>query len=168
MRAKINADGTVGAFEPQTALKPDRSHHAAFVRDKRLYVLGGITGDPTGDATDRSDAIVADIGADGILEDWSPAGKFPVPLSVSSAELYKDAVYVIGGLEDGVTFSDKVRRATFEPDGTLSPFVTLPGVLPEGRGHVHQTPVYKTFIFSVGGKDQAQKSLGTVDVGRFE
>jgi hypothetical protein len=168
VRAKVNADGTVGAFEAQTALKPDRSHHAAFVREKRLYVLGGITGDPTGDATDRADAIVADIDADGTLGEWSPAGKLPIALSVSSAQLYKDAVYVLGGLEDGVEFSDKIRRATFQPDGTLSPFATLPNKLPEGRGHVHQTPVYKTLIFSIGGKDNAQKSLGTVDIGRFE
>lgn len=167
-RARINADGTVGLFEAQTPLKPDRSHHAAFVREKRLYVLGGITGDPTGDLTDRSDAIVADIDADGKLGAWSPAGKLPVSLSVSSAQVYKDAVYVIGGLEGGDTFSDKIRRATFQPDGTLTPFATLPGNLPEGRGHVHQTPMYKSLIFSVGGKNNTQKSIGTVDVGRFE
>ena len=167
-RAKINADGTLGAFEAQTALKPDRSHHASFVRDNRLYVLGGLTGDPAGTFDDRSDAIVADIGADGALGEWAPAGKLPTTLSVTAAQLYKDAVYIAGGLEGTEGFTDKIRRATFETDGTLGAFVTLPGKLPEGRGHVHQTPMWKTFIFSVGGKDNTQKSLGTVDVGRFE
>ena len=167
-RAKINADGTLGAFEAQAALKPDRSHHASFVRENRLYVLGGLTGDPAGDFDERSDAIVADISADGTLGAWAPAGKLPAALSVTAAQLYKDAVYIAGGLEGAEGFTDKVRRATFEPDGTLGAFKTLPGKLPEGRGHVHQTPMWKTFIFSVGGKDNAQKSLGTVDVGRFE
>jgi len=166
-RAKINADGTLEAFEAQSALKPDRSHHASFVRENRLYVLGGLTGDPAGEYDDRSDAIMADIGADGVLGAWAPAGKLPTTLSVTAAQLYKDAVYIAGGL-DGTEFTDKIRRATFEPDGTVSAFATLPGKLPEGRGHVHQTPIYKTFIFSVGGKDNAQKSLGTVDIGRFE
>lgn len=167
VRAKVNADGTLGAFEPQTPLKPDRSHHASFVREKRLYVLGGLTGNPAGDYVDHSDAIVATIDADGNLGEWSSAGKLPTALGVTSAKIYKDAVYVVGGLE-GDTFSDKIRRATFQPDGTLTAFVTLPGVLPDGRGHVHETPMYKTLIFSVGGQDNAQKSLGTVDVGRFE
>lgn len=167
-RAHINEDGTLGAFEAQTPLKPDRSHHASFVREKRLYVVGGITGDPAGDSVDRSDAIMAEIGDDGVLGPWAAAGKLPEALSVTTAQLYKDAVYILGGLEDGVVFSDKARRATFNVDGTLTKFTALPSKLPAGRGHVHQTPMWKTFIFSVGGKDNDQMSLGTVDIGRFE
>lgn len=167
-RAHINDDGTLGAFDAQTPLKPDRSHHASFIREKRLYVLGGLTGAPAGDLVDRSDAIVANIGDDGVLGPWAAAGDLPEALSVTTAQLYKDAVYILGGLEDGVVFSDKARRATFNVDGTLSKFAVLPSKLPAGRGHVHQTPMWKTFIFSVGGKDNDQKSLGTVDVGRFE
>lgn len=167
-RAHIGTDGTLGSFEPQTALKPDRSHHAAFIREKRLYVLGGLTGNPAGDAVDRSDAIVADIGDDGSLGAWAVAGKLPEALSVTTAQLYKDAVYILGGLEGGTVFTDAVRRATFDENGSLSAFATLPGKLPAGRGHVHQTPMWKAFIFSVGGKDNDMKSLGTADVGRFE
>ncbi|MBX3189824.1 MAG: hypothetical protein KF819_22555 [Labilithrix sp.] len=167
-RARIGADGSLGAFEAQTPLAPDRSHHASFIREKRLYVLGGLTGDPAGDMVDRSDAIVADIGDDGALGAWAPAGKLPTSVSVSSAQLYKDAVYVVGGLEDAAGFTDKIRRATFEADGTLSDFATVEGKLPGARGHVHQTPMYETFIYSVGGKDNANKSLGTIDVGKFE
>jgi hypothetical protein len=166
-RAHINADGTLGAFEAQTPLSPDRSHHASFIREKRLYVMGGLTGDPTGTYTDRSDVVMADIGDDGALGAWTPAGKLPTALGVSSAALYKDAVYTVGGLE-GDGFTDKIRRATFADDGTLSAFATLPNKLPAARGHVHQTPIWKTFMFSVGGKDDTQASLGTVDIGRFE
>ncbi len=167
-RARIGADGTLGKFEAQTALKPDRSHHAAFIRDKRVYVVGGLTGDPTSaDIVDHSDAIMATIGDDGVLGAWSTAGKLPTSLSVSSAQLFKDAVYLVGGLEGTATFSDKVRRATFNVDGTLSAFDTLPTTLPAPRGHVHQTPMWKTFFFSVGGKDQNETSLGTVDIGAF-
>ncbi|MBS2012006.1 MAG: hypothetical protein JST00_03910 [Deltaproteobacteria bacterium] len=167
VRAKIGADGVVGAFESQPALSPDRSHHAAFVREKRLYIVGGLTGDPTADYTDRSDVIMADIGDDGALGPWTPAGKLPATLSVSSAQLYKDAVYMVGGLE-GLGFTDKIRRATFNADGTLSEIATVPGKLPSARGHVHQTPMYKTYFFSVGGKDDGNNSLGTVDIGQFQ
>ena len=168
VRAKIGADGVVGPFENQPALKPDRSHHASFIRENRLYILGGLTGDPTGDYEDRSDAIMADIGADGALGQWAPAGKLPATLSVSSAQLYKDAIYMVGGLEGVDGFTDKIRRATFNPDGSLSDVATISAKLPSARGHVHQTPMYKGFFFSVGGKDNNNNSLGTIDVGLFQ
>lgn len=166
VRAKIGADGALGAFENQTPLNPDRSHHAAFVRDKRLYLVGGLTGDPTGEYTDHDDVMMADIGETGALGAWTPAGKLPTTLGVSSAQLYKDAVYMVGGLE-GDSFSDKIRRFTFNPDGTVTDIVTISAKLPSPRGHVHQTPMYKGFFFSVGGKDE-NSSLGTVDIGQFQ
>ncbi|MBX3211396.1 MAG: hypothetical protein KF850_05135 [Labilithrix sp.] len=167
-RARLAADGTLSAFEKQTPLSPDRSHHASFVKDGRLYLLGGLTGDPTATFEDRKDVVFATIDADGALGEWSAAGSLPRSISVSSAQLYKDAVYVFGGLEDGVRFSNKIRRATFEGDGVLGPFSTLKSTLPDPRGHVHQTPTWKDFIYSVGGKDMTDRSLDAIDVGRFE
>jgi hypothetical protein len=167
-RARIGPDGSLSAFEPTTALSPDRSHHASFVRDGKIYLVGGLTGDPTGEMTDRDDVVFAAIGDDGALGEWTPAGALPKALSVSAAQLYEDAVYVPGGLVGGAKFTDEIRRATFLPDGTLSEFETLEAKLPSPRGHVHQIPIYKTFFFSVGGKDNREKSLGLVDVGRFQ
>jgi Kelch motif len=167
-RARIGADGTVGAFENQTPLSPDRSHHASFERGGRLYVVGGLTGDPTATFTDRKDVVFATIGEDGTLGEWTAAGALPKSLSVSSAQVYEDALYTFGGYEDAARFSDKIRRATFAEDGTLSPFATLDTKLPDPRGHVHQTPMWKHFIYSVGGKDMSEQSLDAIDIGRFE
>ena len=37
------------------------------------------------------------------------------------------------------------------------------------RGHVHQTPTYKNFIYSIGGRgNDGLKSIGTIDVGTFD
>jgi len=167
-RTRIGEDGSLAPFEKQTALDPDRSHHASFVRGKRLYIVGGITGDPTATATDRKDAVYADIADDGTLGKWTPAGQLPKSLSVSSATLYKDAVYIFGGLENGATFTNRIRRATFEADGTLSAFATMPALLPDPRGHVHQTPMHGRFLYSVGGKNEEDKSLDAVDIATFE
>lgn len=167
-RTKIGADGSLSPFENLTPLVPDRSHHAVFVRGQTLYVLGGIRGNPVGNQADnRKDVVAADIAPDGTLGDWYGAGTLPTSISVSSALLYKDAVYVMGGLEEG-GFTSKIRRATFADDGTLSDFTTLKTQLPDARGHVHQTPAWGSFVFSVGGKNDLDESLGTVDVGRFE
>lgn len=167
-RTEISADGTASAFESLTPLVPDRSHHAVFVRGRSLYVLGGITGDPVGaNAKNRKDVVVAEIGDDGKLSPWFAAGALPTAISVSSAQLHRDAVYVVGGLEEG-GFTNKIRRATFLEDGTLGDFATLDATLPDARGHVHQTPMYGSFIYSVGGKNDDNESLGTIDIGRFE
>lgn len=167
-RTTIGADGSASAFESLTPLVPDRSHHAAFVRGKNLYVLGGITGDPVGSkAKDRKDVVVAEIGTDGKLGPWLAAGALPTAISVSAAQLRDEFVYVTGGLEEG-GFTNKVRRASFNEDGTLTDFTTLKATLPDARGHVHQTPMYGSFIYSVGGKNDDNESLGTIDVGRFE
>lgn len=167
-RTTIGADGSASAFESLTPLVPDRSHHAAFVRGKNLYVLGGITGDPVGSkAKDRKDVVVAEIGTDGKLGPWLAAGALPTAISVSAAQLRDEFVYVTGGLEEG-GFTNKVRRASFNEDGTLTDFTTLKATLPDARGHVHQTPMYGSFIYSVGGKNDDNESLGTIDIGRFE
>lgn len=164
-RAKIGPDGSVGAFENQTPLSPDRSHHASFVRGKRIYIAGGLTGDPTGQYTDHDDVMSAAIGDDGTLGAWEPAGKLPKTLGVTAATLYQDAVYIFGGLE-GFQFVDTIRRATWNDDGTLSEWATLKAKLPGPRGHVHQLPVYKNHVYSVGGNDGT--SLGNVDIATFE
>jgi hypothetical protein len=167
-RTRIGADGSASPFEALTPLLPDRSHHALFVRGKQLYVLGGITGDPVGsNAKNRKDVVVAEIGDDGKLGEWFAAGALPTSISVSAAQLYQDAVYITGGLEEA-GFTNKIRRATFLEDGTLSEFTTLEATLPDARGHVHQTPMHGSFIYSVGGKNDDNESLGTIDIGKFE
>jgi hypothetical protein len=166
--ATLAPDGSLSDFVPDTPLVPDRSHHASFVRGRRIYLVGGLRGDPTRKPEDRSDIVVADIDDTGALGAWQPAGALPAAISVSSALLHRDAVYVFGGLEGGARFTDKIRRATFEGDGSVSPFVTLEARLPEPRGHVHQTPTWGDRIYSVGGKSNEGRSVGEVDVGRFE
>ncbi len=168
-RAKIAADGTLGAFENQTPLDPDRSHHAAFIRKSRIYLVGGYTGDAIdNNQIGHDDCVFAEIDAGGKVGVWKPAGKLPVALGVSSAQLYEDAVYTLGGIEgDSVIFTNAIRRATFHDDGTLSEFDTLKTTLPDDRGHVHDTPMWKSFMFSVAGQNDSGDSIGTVDVLSF-
>lgn len=166
-RTTIGADGVASPFENMTPLLPERSHHATFVRGNNLYVFGGIHGSNRTNPADRKDVVEAEIGPDGKLGPWLAAGSLPEAISVSSAQIHEDGVYVVGGLEEG-GFTNKIRRATFKEDGTLTEFTTLKATLPGARGHVHQTPVYGSFIYSVGGKNDDNESLGTIDVGRFE
>lgn len=167
-RVRVTRSGTASGFEAQTPLSPDRSHHASFVRGDRLYVVGGLTGNPVANAaTAHKDILSAAIDASGALGAWEPAGSLPKDLSVSATLVHDDAVHVVGGLE-GEWFTTAVRRATFEEDGTLTTFTTLPSKLSEARGHVHQLPTWKSFFYSVGGKNDLEESIGVVEIGRFD
>jgi hypothetical protein len=53
------------------------------------------------------------------------------------------------------------------PDGTVSDATVIEPTLPAVRGHVHQTPMWKNRIYS-GGHDDADRSIGHVDIGTFE
>lgn len=169
-RAKMGADGSLGAFVEHAPLSPDRSHHASFLRDGRVYLLGGLTGDPTKTAEDRRDVVSAKLLPDGSIGPFEPAGTLAAPLSITAAVLRDDVVWVLGGYEGSgaVDYTDRVQRGTFKADGTIATFEIAETRLPEGRGHVHQTPVWKNHLYSVGGKASNQEPMGTIDIGTFE
>jgi hypothetical protein len=171
VRAKIEADGTLSEFIPTTKLSPARSHQAAFVYSGFIYLAGGLSENPMTNPPSRTDIVRAEIQADGSLGEWLPAGTLPVPLSVSAGELRGCSVYFFGGLSDSESrapFTDTILRGTLAEDGSVVDIVAESSKLSVKRGHVHQTPSYGNFIFSVGGRgNDAFASLGTVDIGTF-
>ncbi len=168
--AKVGDDGTLGAFTALPPLTPDRSHHAAFLVKDTLYLVGGITGSPMGNPPSRTDVVRAKLLPGGAIATFEPSGTLPAGISVSAAQTYGDQVYIFGGLVDGAKggpYTNQIFRARVQADGALSPFTTLDATLSVKRAHVHQTPVYKNFIYSVGGLGNNGKSIGTIDVGTF-
>ena len=171
VRAKLEPDGKLSDFEPTTKLSPARSHQAAFVHGGFIYLAGGLSEGPQTNPPSRTDVVRAEIRPDGSLGEWLEAGTLPVPLSVSSAEVRGCSVYFFGGLSNNKSskpFTDTVLRGTLAEDGSVIDVVVERSKLSVERGHVHQTPSYGKFIYSVGGRgNDALSSLGTVDVGTF-
>jgi hypothetical protein len=172
LRARVGDDGTLSAFETQAPLDPTRSHHMTWIHRNWLYVGGGLIGSPMdGGGEDRKDILRAPLDDDGNLGAWEPAGEFPQPLSVSAAQLFDDAVYFFGGYNGANSnhkYSAEILRGIFAADGTIDGFDTLPAKLRVARAHVHQTPTWGRFIYSVGGKIDSEDSIGAVEVGTFE
>jgi hypothetical protein len=166
-RAPLGPDGMIGKFEKLADLPVDRSHHQSFSMHDRLYVFGGITGNPVGNMElDRTDMAFAPIASDGTLGDWQNAGDLAAPLAISNATVFGEAVYSLGGLEKGSVYSANIRRLTLAADGTLASDVVV-GKIMTGRGHVHNCPMNGELLYSVGGHDNFDKSLGTVDIVKF-
>ncbi len=170
-RAKIDeSDGTLSAFEALPALPHDRSHHMACVRKDVIYLVGGLSGDPAGANTPLADVVRASVAADGSIGDFEPSGKLATPLSVTNAQLFNDELYAFGGFEDvagAAPFTNTVLRGRFAEDGSLT-FELLPARLATARAHVHQAPMYKRWIYVVGGRTNEDTSLGDVEIGTFE
>lgn len=113
------------------------------------------------------DVISAQIAADGSLGPWKNAGELHHHLSISAAEVFNDRVYFVGGMDGTDRPIDTVTAASFGPDAALVDLQVLDSRLSLPRMHVHQCPVYKNWIYSIGGRDSNDSSLGTVEVGTF-
>lgn len=166
-RVHVSANGTLGEMESLDDLPADRSHGQALVHAGRLYVFGGLRGDPAGANTPLDDVISAEILADGGLGEWKPSGTLPAARSITAAELAGDDVFVVGGLEGSASFKADVWRGTFDAQKNLV-FEVTDVRLPFARGHVHQTPFFRGKLYSVGGKNAAERSFGTVDIASFQ
>ncbi|MEO6417762.1 MAG: hypothetical protein ABIP39_00045 [Polyangiaceae bacterium] len=170
-RATLGDDGTLSPFTNVTALSPARSHMAAFVFNRGIYLVGGLTESPQGNPPSRKDVLLTQILSDGSLDAWTPAGDLPISLSVSAAQLYGCSIYMFGGLTDGsqaLPYTDRILRSSIATDGTLAATTVIAPKLSIARGHVHQTPVYKNFIYSVAGRQADQTAIGTIDIGTFQ
>jgi hypothetical protein len=167
-RAPIGTDGKLGAFETRNLPSP-RSHQSMLVIDNRLYISGGLEGNPRSVSKNLPEVLSADIGADGELSAFRVAGMLPGATPVAHANFeWKGWLYVIGGVDEIGDHLAPIRRARLIGDGTLSAFEDFPPGLPVGRSHVHQTPVYDGHLYTLGGSVEVMQTTGNAFVGTFE
>jgi len=161
--ADVNADGTLGTWsEPTAAQLPHaRSHHGSVVHDNRIYLLGGFD-----ENTDGVDSVIRSVhGEDGALSGWETVGVLVDPPWTPAVVTLNNRIYVMGGGLDDENLN-RVRIAPIGEDGLVGEFVDA-DAMPEHRSHVHQTPVYRGRVYSVGGRTGANfNSNGYVLVGR--
>ena len=164
--AKLGPDGAPHEWVQLTPLPTPRSHHASFVYEGALYVVAGLNGNPAGENEQLRDILRAPIKADGTLGEWTTVGRLDSAYATHAAFVRDGWLYVVGGVENNARFVATVQRAPIRENGTLGFFeVTTP--LPVGRGHVHQTPLWKDYVYSVGGSANRRLMQG-VYIGNFK
>lgn len=166
LRAKYSRTSGLGAWSETTALPGPRSHQAAFVHAGAIYLVGGIAGNPAGDAQPLGDVLRATINKDGTLGAWQVVSALDTKFATHAAVVKDGWVYVIGGVEDNARMSDRVLRAPLAKDGTIGAWEATASTLPAARAHVHQVPVLRDHLFSVGGS-RGGRALDDVVVGKF-
>ena len=166
LRGRIETDGTIQHWDSLPALPHPRSHQSMFVRDRGLYLVAGLDGNPAGQNTPLSDIIRAPIHADGTLGAWQEVSKLDHAYATHATAVQGDALWLFGGVEDNARFVDVVLRAPFTADGRIGPWKQLAVGLPAARSHVHQVPVYRGRAYSTAGSNR-RVVTPDVQVGTF-
>lgn len=97
--AKINSDGSLGAWTSQTPLPLGIYLHAVVASDTHLYVIGGWDNDNR-----LKDVYRAVFQPNGGLGNWFQISTLPVAISLHQAAIVDDNIFVTGGY---ITVGDK-------------------------------------------------------------
>ncbi len=146
--ARINPDGTLGAWHTTSALAEGRFYLATVGMNGYLYALGGATG-PRGDDNQPIASVErAKINADGSLGPWQLHNYLTTPRRGLKTVAYNDQVYAIGGY-NGI-FLKSVERATLQPDGFLGAWQAEKEESTIDR-YIHSAAIFRNHIYLLGG-----------------
>jgi len=149
--AEVQPSGELGLWRDGPDLPAPLTHHAAVVKNGRIWLFGGLT---TDNATVPT-ILRSTHSASGGLKGWEAAGTLDDPPWTHAASLYADGVFLVGGGRGGPgqeRYIDRMRFARWDADGELGSFIDVVNPLPVARSHVHQTPIQDGYLYSVGGR----------------
>lgn len=132
--AKINADGTVGAWALTTSFATSRFNLTATAHDGYIYVLGGCT-TSTGLGSVQCSGFLntvqyASLNADGTIGAWAATTSFTTARFGHSTTMYNGYMYVLGGCAGENTAGNcnntpqDVQYAKINSDGTVGAWTT--------------------------------------------
>lgn len=125
--AKVNSDGTTGAWQSTTDLPQKRKDHSAVIYNNRLYIVAG-----DNDSTTLRSVFYAKLNADGTVGTWTCSGTsssecgtaptsgqdMPSNIRSQSSVVANGYLFSLGG---SIGAAQKyVQSAKINPDGSLS------------------------------------------------
>jgi hypothetical protein len=121
--AKLNADGSTGAWTSTTSLPWASSGAEALYLNGYIYQLGGSDINYGGN---MDDTLYAKVNSDGTLGAWKSTIPMPTVRYQFSATTYNGYIYAFGGTDLGGSnhVLSSVHYAKVNPDGTVSAWQT--------------------------------------------
>jgi len=96
--ARVNADGTLGAWTATTPLPSGRHSHSSAAFNGFMYVAGGTTSFTPG-AAQLNDVYVSAIAANGTLGAWTATTPLPTGRAKLSVAAVRGHLYAFGGFD---------------------------------------------------------------------
>ncbi|GAC1386779.1 MAG: hypothetical protein NVS1B7_7230 [Candidatus Saccharimonadales bacterium] len=160
--AKLNNDGTVGAWTATSRITNRRRGLGAFAYNGYLYMGGGSS------FAYFNDIQYAKQNADGSLGAWTATTSFNIGRDNLTLGTYNGYAYMAGGNHGGAgdtlcnpvssPYCADVQYAPINANGTLGAW-TRTTDLPSGR-NAHQTRIYNGYFYVMGGT--AAANIGDV------
>jgi len=157
-RARIAADGMIGAWEDTTPLPTPKAFHAQAVHNGYVYLLAGVTADMTGPGASLT-VLIGHMNGDGTVRAWFSGTRLPAVVRLhATAAVVHDHLYLIGG-----SSQEPLNNVTVAPimaDGSIGAW-TAGTALPAARSH-HAAVVWDDRIYLIGGFGAGQAQANPV------
>ena len=157
--ARIQKDGSLGAWTASTPMPRARFHHPALSHNGWVYVVGG-----QGEKEAEAGVFAAKVTSDGKIEAWQEAKPLPRPRSHHAAFVHDNHIYVTGGLDGPVgghqaVFLD-VIRAKINEDGSLGDWQIVSRI-PHSYA-THASHWYGNHLWMIGGVEDNARFVDTI------
>ncbi len=156
-RAKIAADGSLGAWENAGTLPLQLGFHTQAKARNHVYLIAGASMDAMGPFASGK-VVVGTIDNDGNVT-WKLGSPLTEADIHGTAAILGDKLYLIGGTASAP--KAKVMVSTLGADGVNGAWSTSPVSLPQPRSH-HAALVHEGRIFLFGGFDENLSPLDEV------
>lgn len=150
---KINADGTLGAWQSSANTLPvARNNNATIVIGGYLYSFGGINS-----SVSQTAVYFAKLNSDGSIGAWQTATNgLPLKRSSIGAVYANGYVYIPGGYDDTATNPTTVYYARVTPDGTVGSVGTWSTTTALPNGYANSSLVIANgYMYVMGGNSSA-------------
>ncbi len=146
---KVNADGTIGAWNSTTALPAARGELSAVTINGYIYAIGGYAGDISTPGTLQDTVYYAKVNPDGTVGAWAQTTQLPLGTIAHSSVTTNGYIYVLGG-QNGGGDSSSVYYAKANADGTVGAWNSGTS-LPASRRY-STASVANGYIYLAGGQ----------------
>jgi N-acetylneuraminic acid mutarotase len=157
--APINANGTIGTWATTTSFLDGVADHTTIAYNGYMYVIGGYYFN--GSTTSRNVVQYAPINADGTVGTWGYTTSFSTARSSHTSAVYNGYVYIMGGINNGITYLGDTQYAPINTDGTLGSWTTSTSTFTTARGE-HTSVIYRGYVYIMGGRSSSTDYLDSV------
>jgi N-acetylneuraminic acid mutarotase len=158
--AKLNSNGTLGAWNTTSSLASNNYRGAMVVAGGYAYLTGGFTG-----TVAYNSVYYSKLNSDGTLGAWTATTTMPTTLNLHTSVVTNGYLYVIGG-SDNTTSQTAIYYAKLNGDGTVGAWSTAANSLPATRTSASSV-VANGYVYEVGGADASSTAQTTVFYSRI-